>query len=86
MAAYQKLDIDTLVSASPASVTLALKQSIGAPAQPVVRAGDPVQLGQQIAVCPPDALGANLHASVNGVVRAVTETEIVIDTEKGGRG
>ena len=86
VAAYQKLDIDTLATASPASVALALKQSIGAPAQPVVQTGDTVQMGQKIAVCPQGALGTNLHASVDGVVRAVTETEIVIDAEKGGRG
>ena len=59
-------------------VTLPLSQGVGAPAQPVVRAGDRVEKGALIAVAPEGKLGANLHASIAGKVTAVTEREITI--------
>ena len=43
-------------------VTLPLSQGVGAPAQPVVRAGDRVEKGALIAAAPEGKLGANLHA------------------------
>ncbi|MFQ7454651.1 MAG: hypothetical protein ACLRNQ_28725 [Flavonifractor plautii] len=51
---------------------------MGAPAQPVVRAGDRVEKGALIAAAPEGKLGANLHASIAGTVTAVTEREITI--------
>ena len=59
-------------------VTLPLSQGVGAPAQPVVRAGDRVEKGALIAAAPEGKLGANLHASIAGTVTAVTEREITI--------
>ncbi|MDR1650724.1 MAG: SLBB domain-containing protein [Synergistaceae bacterium] len=55
---------------TPARVRIPLKQHIGAPAKPLVEAGDRVSAGQRIA----DADGhvsANIHASVDGVVTEV---------------
>ena len=59
-------------------VTLPLSQGVGAPAQPMVRAGDKVEKGTLIAAVPEGKLGANLHASIAGTVTAVTEREITI--------
>lgn len=64
---------------TPMSVTLPLKQHAGAPAQPVVRAGDRVQKGQVIANIAQNTLGANVHASIDGTVDAVTGSAIRIN-------
>ncbi len=59
-------------------VVLMLRQSIGAPCQPVVAQGDHVTAGQQIG-CPPEgALGVCLHASISGVVTEVSSQSITI--------
>lgn len=53
----------------PAEVRLPLAQHIGAPACPVVRAGDAVKAGDLVAVIPAGAaVGANVHASIAGEV------------------
>lgn len=65
-----------------AKVRLALRQSIGAPSQPIIRDGDMVAAGQEIAVCPEGALGSALHASISGKAK-VTETYIEIQSDKG---
>ena len=63
-------------------VTILLKQHIGAPLTPTVRAGQAVRKGDAIAARPvtdgKPALGADLHASIDGVVRSVTEKSVVI--------
>jgi Na+-translocating ferredoxin:NAD+ oxidoreductase RnfC subunit len=64
------------------TVTLTLRQSVGMPAQPVVSNGERVALGQLIARCPDGKLGANLHASIGGIVR-VNPDSIVITREGG---
>jgi Na+-translocating ferredoxin:NAD+ oxidoreductase RnfC subunit len=56
---------------APARVRLALKQHAGTPAQPVVQAGERVEQGQLVAQVPEGQLGASLHASIAGQVRAV---------------
>lgn len=70
---YYDYEIDELVKLEMAQVRLPLKQHIGAPAVPAVAVGDTVSEGQLIAVCPEGALGANLCASINGVVTAVDD-------------
>ena len=62
----------------PKRVTIPLKQHIGAPSQPVVKAGDRVQRGDLIARIPEGKLGANVHASISGRVEAVTDEHLVI--------
>jgi Na+-translocating ferredoxin:NAD+ oxidoreductase RnfC subunit len=62
----------------PAAVRILLKQHAGVAAQPTVRAGDRVKAGQKIADMGPQDLGAPVHSSIDGVVRAVTETAIEI--------
>jgi electron transport complex protein RnfC len=54
----------------PTRVFLPLSQHIGAPAEPVVKVGDQVKIGDKIA----EARGfvsANIHASVTGIVRSI---------------
>ena len=63
----------------PKKVTLPLRQNVGAPAEPVVQVGAKVTAGSLIAKIPDGALGANLHASIDGTVAAVTDTAIVIE-------
>lgn len=53
-----------------------LRQHVGAPCEPVVKAGDKVEKGTLIAV--PNGLGANIFSSVYGSVEAVLEDRIVI--------
>ncbi len=59
-------------------VRLALSQHVGAPAVPVVSAGDAVEKGQLIAAIPEGALGAAVHASVSGTVTEITGNDIAI--------
>ncbi|MCC7264287.1 MAG: 4Fe-4S dicluster domain-containing protein [Candidatus Latescibacteria bacterium] len=57
---------------APRRVRLALKQHAGAPAEPVVQVGEQVQAGQLVAQMPEGQLGAAIHASISGRVRALT--------------
>ncbi|MBV8041401.1 4Fe-4S dicluster domain-containing protein [Pluralibacter sp.] len=58
--------------------TLLLRQHIGVRANPCVQAGDRVVRGQCVADIPPNALGAPVHASIDGVVSDVTEQAITV--------
>lgn len=64
--------------ASVKSVKIPLRQSIGAPSVPVVKAGDVVKAGQTIAE-PAKGLSVALHASLSGRVREVGDSYIIID-------
>jgi Na+-translocating ferredoxin:NAD+ oxidoreductase RnfC subunit len=67
---------------TPQMVTIPLRQHIGAPSKPVVKQGGTVRTGDLIADIPEGALGARVHASIDGTVAAVTDTHIVVK----GRG
>lgn len=56
---------------APSRVVLPLKQHVGAPAESVVRVGDRIQAGDVIARPAEGQLGAVIHASISGQVRAV---------------
>lgn len=58
---------------------LPLKQSAGTPAVPSVKPGDRVGRAQLIAEPAPNALGACLHSPIDGVVRDVTPSAIVLE-------
>ena len=66
-------------------VELLLKQHVGAPASPLVRAGDRVTRGQLIAEIPTGALGANVHASIDGTVERITPHSITIENRGASR-
>lgn len=57
-----------------------LKQHVGKACQPVVVAGEKVKRGQLIAV--PQGLGANIHASVSGVVNKIDAEAISINMDE----
>lgn len=65
------------LESSPQRVTIPLVQHIGAPAEPVVRVGQPVQRGELIADVTEDKLGARLHASISGVVKEVNGSIVI---------
>lgn len=69
----------TDVSTQYSRVTLQLSQHIGAPAQPIVQVGDRVKMGDMVGQIPQGALGAPIHASIDGVIREVTNEAIVIE-------
>lgn len=64
----------------PQCVHLPLRQSVGAPVEVVVSQGQKVQVGDLLGSVKEGALGARLHASISGVVTAITKDEIVITT------
>lgn len=59
-------------------VKIPLKQHIGAPALPVVKKGEIVQTGELIGTIEEGKLGANIHASITGLVTELTEEYIKI--------
>jgi Na+-translocating ferredoxin:NAD+ oxidoreductase RnfC subunit len=62
----------------PAEVRIPLRQHIGAPAVAVVSAGQSVKVGDVIGEIPENAMGARVHASINGVVTAVENGMVTI--------
>jgi Na+-translocating ferredoxin:NAD+ oxidoreductase RnfC subunit len=62
---------------SPPRVTIPLKQHIGAAAVPVVGVGDRVREGDLIGEPEAGALGARVHASIDGIVVEVGETVVI---------
>jgi Na+-translocating ferredoxin:NAD+ oxidoreductase RnfC subunit len=58
-------------------VVLPLAQHMGAPAQAVVAVGERVEAGQLVGEIPEGALGARVHASIGGVVRAVNGSVVI---------
>ena len=62
----------------PARVVLPLRQHVGAPSVPCVKVGDTISLGQPVAEIAPDALGARIHASINGRVESLSEHAITL--------
>ena len=63
-----------------AKVKIPLKQHLGEPAVSVVAAGDSVKKGEIIGEIPEGALGARVHASIDGTVTAVDDKNIVIQS------
>jgi len=61
------------------SVKIFLKQHIGVSALPKVNIGDKIEEGDLIAAVPENKLGANIHASISGMVSQVTEEYIRIN-------
>ncbi len=66
---YVTHGLETVIAYEPESVKVPLKQHIGAPAVPVVKDGDLVEIGTLIGAIPEGSLGAAVHSSIAGVVR-----------------
>lgn len=75
---YYDYSIEQCLALHPSTVHIPLRQHIGALSVPVVQTGDTVSIGQLIAAIPKDALGANIHASIDGIVQSINDTEIEI--------
>lgn len=58
--------------------TLLLRQHIGASAIPCVQKGERVVRGQCVAEIPEGALGAQVHASIDGIVSEITDQSITV--------
>ncbi|MGB9825270.1 MAG: 4Fe-4S dicluster domain-containing protein [Desulfofundulus sp.] len=63
----------------PTRVIIPLKQHAGAPCQPVVEVGQEVKRGDLVGQVPKNALGACIHASIDGRVTGVTSSYITIE-------
>ena len=77
VAKYYDYEITDLISAEQDTVRIPLQMHIGAPCVPCVAAGDHVTAGQLIAAPAEGALGANIHASIDGVVKSVDSTIVI---------
>jgi Na+-translocating ferredoxin:NAD+ oxidoreductase RnfC subunit len=62
----------------PELVRIPLRQHIGAPADCTVRPGDRLKAGDPIGDIPPGAMGAKVHASIDGVVEKVADGLVTI--------
>jgi Na+-translocating ferredoxin:NAD+ oxidoreductase RnfC subunit len=58
-------------------VSIPLQQHIGKPALPVVKEGDRVKKGDLIGEIPEGALGARVHASIDGLVESVGDSVVI---------
>ncbi len=64
------------------SIKVLLNQHIGEPSIPQVKIGDKVMKGTLIGKVPEGKLGANVHASISGMVSEVTEEYIRINKQE----
>lgn len=67
----------------PDRVRIPLKQHVGAPCTPTVAPGQYVRVGDEIGAVPDNALGAAVHASMNGTVAAVADGYVEIGAAEG---
>jgi Na+-translocating ferredoxin:NAD+ oxidoreductase RnfC subunit len=59
-------------------VRLLMRQHLGAPAEPIVNIGQEVRAGQVVGEIPRGALGARVHASIDGVVTKVSSQAVEV--------
>jgi len=62
-------------AAEPTTVVIPMQQHIGAPCQPIVKAGDIVKVGQKIGEAQ-GFVSSPVHSSVSGTVKAVEEVPV----------
>jgi len=77
----EKYDVDAPLKPEPlrpARVTLLMKQHVGQPAVPAVKAGQEVLAGDVVGEAAKDGISARVHASISGTVESAGEEEIVI--------
>lgn len=65
----------------PKKVVIPLKQHVGAPAAATVEIGNRVTRGDLIGKIRENSLGANVHASISGVVTSVASDSITIEAQ-----
>lgn len=74
---YYDINIDELLEYTPERVEISLKQHIGNQAKPEVMVGDKVKCGQLIGSCDQDKMGANIHASIDGIVIEIGDSIVI---------
>ena len=79
IAPYMDIETPFLGDIAPRSVTIPLRQHIGAPARPIVAPGQTVATGDLVGEIPDGSLGARVHASVDGTVAAILDGFIRIE-------
>ncbi len=79
--AYNNYAIRELVRAEPKTVDIPMKMHSGTPCTPVVAVGDSVRVGDVIATSS-DGVGTNIHASIHGLVTAVSGKSVKVETEQ----
>ncbi|EAC8354460.1 propanediol utilization protein [Listeria monocytogenes] len=75
---YADVQLETMHYLDVDEVFIPTKMHIGAPSIPVVSEGDIVKKGDLIAKIPDTALGANIHASIDGQIIRITEEQVHI--------
>ncbi len=78
LVSYYDTDINTFIEYQADQVSIPLKMTVGAPCVPCVKKGDKVKAGDVIAQVPDKALGARIHASIDGRVSAVDDKITII--------
>lgn len=73
-------DLTGVIDFKATSVYLPMRQHVGKPASPVVNVGDAVKAGDLIGKAA-DGISANIHATVDGVVTAVSEQAVTIQSK-----
>lgn len=74
-------DMHSVVVPTPESVTIPMLMHSGVPAVPIVSVGDHVYVGQMIAKEGEGRVSSPVHASVSGVITAVSEKSISIQSD-----
>ncbi|MFZ1289194.1 MAG: 4Fe-4S dicluster domain-containing protein [Melioribacteraceae bacterium] len=64
---------------TPVKVKILLKQHVGFSANPVIKIGDKINSGDLIANIGKGKLGANIHSSINGIVKEISPDFIIIE-------
>jgi len=62
----------------PHSVKLKFAQHTGVPAMPIVRTGQMVKMGEPVATLEEGELGANVHASIEGAVKTISDSFVEV--------
>lgn len=81
---YETQHPTELLDYEPMQVVIPLKQHVGQSATPIVSNGMVVNTGMCIAKMNPGALGANIHASIDGIVKLL-DGAIQIDRMEGNK-
>lgn len=74
---YYQQHISDIEEISPKKVTISLSQHIGKQAKPIVENGEMVKKGQLIGVVEKENVGANLHATIDGVVNLLGDKILI---------
>lgn len=74
----QKHADDECIDLKPEMVKIPMSQHIGKPAVPIVKKGDRVAKGDLIGTAAEGALSANIHASIDGNIEEVNDSEVII--------